>query len=101
MLLRSPVDMVILWGDQGLMIYETYPHPRGRPPAPMLDQMPGFAAVLTGPAHVFAYVNDAYRQIGDNRDYLGRSAREVFPSSRAKGSSPTSIRSMRRSDPHL
>lgn len=51
----------------------------------MLDQMPGFAAVLTGPDHVFAYVNDAYRQIGGNRDYLGRPVREVFPELESQG----------------
>ncbi|UUR07778.1 PAS domain-containing protein [Sphingomonas glaciei] len=45
----------------------------------MLDQMPGFAAVLTGPEHVFSYVNDAYRLIGGERDYVGRPVREVFP----------------------
>lgn len=45
----------------------------------MLDQMPGFAAVLTGPDHVFAYVNDAYKLIGGDRDYVGRPVREVFP----------------------
>lgn len=45
----------------------------------MLDQMPGFAAVLTGPDHIFSYVNDAYRLIGGERDYVGRPVREVFP----------------------
>lgn len=45
----------------------------------MLDLMPGFAAVLTGPDHVFNYVNQAYLQIGGERDYLGRSVRDVFP----------------------
>ncbi|NJC05347.1 PAS domain S-box-containing protein [Sphingomonas kaistensis] len=51
----------------------------------MLDQMPGFAAVLTGPSHVFAYVNDAYREIGGERDYVGRPVREVFPELEAQG----------------
>ena len=44
-----------------------------------LDQMPGFTAVLTGPDHVFAYVNEAYRRIGGDREYIGLTVREVFP----------------------
>lgn len=51
----------------------------------MLDQMPGFAAVLTGPEHVFEYVNDAYREIGGNREYIGRTVREVFPELESQG----------------
>ena len=51
----------------------------------MLDQMPGFAAVLTGPDHVFEYVNDAYREIGGERNYLGRPVRDVFPELEAQG----------------
>ncbi len=51
----------------------------------MLDQMPGFAAVLTGPEHVFAYVNAAFRMIGGERDYLGRPVREVFPELESQG----------------
>ena len=44
-----------------------------------LQQMPGFVAVLTGPDHVFTYVNDAYVAIGGRRDYVGRNVRDVFP----------------------
>jgi PAS domain S-box-containing protein len=51
----------------------------------MLDQMPGFAAVLTGPDHVFAYVNDAYREIGGEREYIGRPVRDVFPELESQG----------------
>lgn len=51
----------------------------------MLDQMPGFAAVLTGPDHVFAYVNDTYRQIGGDRDYIGQPVRKVFPELESQG----------------
>ncbi|MGZ6020112.1 MAG: PAS domain-containing protein [Phenylobacterium sp.] len=45
----------------------------------MLQQMPGFAAVLSGPEHRYEYVNDAYRKIAGKRDFIGRTVREVFP----------------------
>ncbi|MCJ2061741.1 PAS domain-containing protein [Methylobacterium sp. J-088] len=51
----------------------------------MLQQMPGFVAVLRDPPHIFEYVNDAYVTIAGQRDYLGRSAREVFPEVEGKG----------------
>ncbi len=45
----------------------------------LFAQMPGFVAVLTGPGHVFEYVNDAYIALAGKRDYVGRGVREVFP----------------------
>ncbi|RZI64974.1 MAG: response regulator [Variovorax sp.] len=45
----------------------------------MLQQMPGFVGLLSGPDHVFDYVNDAYRAISGDREFIGRSVREVFP----------------------
>jgi len=51
----------------------------------MLQQMPGFAALLSGPDHRFDYVNDAYVEICGARDYLGRSLREVFPELEGQG----------------
>ena len=51
----------------------------------MLQQMPGFVAVLRDPGHIFEYVNDAYVTITGRRDYLGRSAREVFPELEGQG----------------
>ncbi len=45
----------------------------------LLDQMPGFAAVLTGPEHVLEYANEAYAEIAQRRDLIGRTVREVFP----------------------
>ena len=44
-----------------------------------LQQMPGFVAVLTGPSHVYEYVNDAYVTISGQRDFIGRGVRDVFP----------------------
>lgn len=51
----------------------------------MLQQMPGFAAVLSGPEHRFEYVNDAYVTLAGPRAYLGRPVREVFPDLEGQG----------------
>ncbi len=51
----------------------------------LLQQMPGFVAVLTGPSHVFDYVNDAYVAISGDRAFIGRSVREVFPELEEQG----------------
>ncbi len=45
----------------------------------MLQQMPGFAAMLSGPDHVFDYVNEAYLDIAGDRDFIGRTVRDAFP----------------------
>ncbi|KQP04825.1 ATP-binding protein [Methylobacterium sp. Leaf93] len=45
----------------------------------LLHQMPGFVAVLTGPTHVYEYVNEAYVTIAGERSYLGHSVRDLFP----------------------
>jgi PAS domain S-box-containing protein len=45
----------------------------------LLQQMPGFVAVMNGPQHVFQYVNDAYVEISGRRDFVGRNVREAFP----------------------
>jgi PAS domain S-box-containing protein len=44
-----------------------------------LKQMPGFVGVLSGPDHVYEYVNDAYITIAGQRDFIGRKVRDVFP----------------------
>jgi signal transduction histidine kinase/CheY-like chemotaxis protein len=51
----------------------------------LLQQMPGFVAVLAGPTHVFEYVNDAYITISGPREFLGRTVREVFPELEGQG----------------
>jgi hypothetical protein len=51
----------------------------------LLNQMPGFVAVLGGPQHKFEYVNNSYRAISGPRDFLGRSVREVFPELERQG----------------
>ena len=50
-----------------------------------LQQMPGFAAILIGPEHIFDYVNDAYIKISGERDFIGKSVREVFPELAGQG----------------
>ncbi len=51
----------------------------------MLHQMPGFAAMLTGPDHVFEFVNDAYVETSGPRQFIGRPVREVFPELAGQG----------------
>ena len=51
----------------------------------LLGQMPGFAGILSGPTHVYEYVNDAYVQISGPRDFIGRTVREVFPELAGQG----------------
>jgi signal transduction histidine kinase/ActR/RegA family two-component response regulator len=51
----------------------------------LLQQMPGFVAVLQGPSHVFSYVNDAYRKIAGPRDFIDRTVKEVFPELEGQG----------------
>jgi PAS domain S-box-containing protein len=51
----------------------------------LLQQMPGFVAVLSGPTHVYQYVNDAYVAISGRRAILGRTVRDVFPELEGQG----------------
>jgi signal transduction histidine kinase/CheY-like chemotaxis protein len=51
----------------------------------MLQQAPGFICVLSGPTHVFEFVNDAYSRLVGNRDCLGKSVREAFPEAEDQG----------------
>ena len=51
----------------------------------LLQKMPGFVGVLTGPDHVFAYVNDAYIRISGPRQFIGRTVRDVFPELEGQG----------------
>lgn len=51
----------------------------------MLEQMPGFVALLSGSEHRFEYINDAYREISGDREFIGRTVREVFPDIAGQG----------------
>ena len=44
----------------------------------MLLQMPGFVGMLSGPDLVYTYVNDAYVEISERTDFIGRRFRDVF-----------------------
>ncbi|MDB5702269.1 MAG: hybrid sensor histidine kinase/response regulator [Sphingomonadales bacterium] len=44
----------------------------------LLAQMPGFVGVVSGPDHVYQYVNDAYVRISERQNFVGRKFREVF-----------------------
>ncbi len=45
----------------------------------LFEQAPGFICTLSGPDHVFDFVNEAYRRLFGARDFLGKPVREVFP----------------------
>jgi PAS domain-containing protein len=45
----------------------------------MFEQAPGFIAVVSGPEHRFTTVNEAYRDLVDHRDVLGKTVAEALP----------------------
>jgi PAS domain S-box-containing protein len=45
----------------------------------MFEQAPGFIAMLSGPEHRFAMVNEAYRTLVAGRDVVGRTVAEALP----------------------
>jgi PAS domain S-box-containing protein len=51
----------------------------------LLQQMPGFVAVLSGPQHVYDYVNDAYVAISGGRPMIGLPVRAAFPDLEGQG----------------
>ncbi|WP_159682067.1 PAS domain-containing protein [Luteimonas sp. 9C] len=52
----------------------------------MFDQAPAFMAMLTGPEHVFAYVNPAYCSlIGDRGDVVGKRVADALPDAVRQG----------------
>ncbi|MFL4998749.1 MAG: PAS domain-containing protein, partial [Microvirga sp.] len=51
----------------------------------LFEQAPGFVAILTQPEHTFEFVNQAYRRLFGDRDFVGRNVREVFPEIEGQG----------------
>jgi len=51
----------------------------------MFEQAPGFMALLTGPEHRFDLANAAYKQLIGEREWVGRTAREVLPELEGQG----------------
>lgn len=45
----------------------------------MFEQAPGFMALLTGPEHRFDLVNAAFKELIANREWVGKTARDVLP----------------------
>jgi PAS domain S-box-containing protein len=51
----------------------------------LFERAPGFVAILSGPDHVFEFVNAAYARVFGRRDFNGRSVRDVFPDIEGQG----------------
>ncbi len=51
----------------------------------LLQKMPGFVAILSGPEHVYEYVNEAYLEIDARTGFVGRTVREMFPELAGQG----------------
>lgn len=51
----------------------------------LFNQAPGFAAVLRGPDHVFEMANQAYRQITDGRELIGKPIAQALPELAGQG----------------
>ena len=51
----------------------------------LFQQAPGHMAVLRGPDHIYALVNDAYRRIVGERDLIGKPVREALPELAGQG----------------
>jgi signal transduction histidine kinase len=45
----------------------------------LFERAPGFITVLTGPSHRYEFVNEAYSRLFGEREFLGRTVREMFP----------------------
>ena len=43
----------------------------------MFDQAPGFVCIFQGPEHVFEFVNDAFKGLFGNREFVGKSLRDA------------------------
>jgi signal transduction histidine kinase/CheY-like chemotaxis protein len=51
----------------------------------LFKQAPGFITILQQPNHVFEFVNDAYVKLFGDRNYVGKTVREVFPELEGQG----------------
>ena len=49
------------------------------------EQAPGFICILSGPRHVFEFVNQSYVRLAGDRQFLGRPVREVIPEVTSQG----------------
>jgi signal transduction histidine kinase/PAS domain-containing protein len=53
--------------------------------ADLFEQAPGFMCLLSGPDHVFEYMNPAYHQLTGHRNLVGRPVREAMPEIDSQG----------------
>ncbi len=51
----------------------------------LFERAPGFIAAVTGPDHVFEFVNEAYRTLVGRSDLVGRTVREALPEIAGQG----------------
>jgi signal transduction histidine kinase/CheY-like chemotaxis protein/PAS domain-containing protein len=51
----------------------------------MFEQAPGFITILGGANHTFEFVNESYRRLFGNRDFIGRTIYEAFPELAGQG----------------
>jgi PAS domain S-box-containing protein len=49
------------------------------------EQAPGFICILSGPEHVFEFVNGTHRRLFGSDDWVGRPVREAFPDIAGQG----------------
>jgi PAS domain S-box-containing protein len=51
----------------------------------LFEQAPGFITVLTQPEHRFEFVNQAFRRLFGDREFVGKTVREAFPELEGQG----------------
>ncbi|MGV8930418.1 MAG: sensor histidine kinase [Brevundimonas sp.] len=51
----------------------------------LFQEAPGFITLISGPEHTYEFVNNAYVRLAGERDYIGRTVREVIPESVDQG----------------
>jgi PAS domain S-box-containing protein len=51
----------------------------------LFEQAPGFITALTQPEHRFEFVNQAFRHLFGDRDFVGKTVREAFPELEGQG----------------
>jgi PAS domain-containing protein len=51
----------------------------------MFEQAPGFICTMSGPEHVFDFVNAAHRRLFNSADWIGKPLRQAFPDLEGQG----------------
>jgi PAS domain S-box-containing protein len=51
----------------------------------LFEQAPGFIAILRGHEHVFEFVNESYKRLAGNRDFIGKPIRQALPDIEGQG----------------